>query len=136
MAHKDDDDCTNPDCPVHGGAASVVDRVRSIIDTLQNPVVRTALAIARRNAEPIQHGVPLVTNAPAMTATIFITCTGCQERNKYDIPGHHIRTIHRILGEILEKYPEECVEVLPTAGNEPMIARQSLTDDDDDERTH
>ena len=99
--HDDDQDihedpCTNPACPVHGKGQ-----------------VRIGVVTERRAVFPLKQDVQVSAN-PAFIVHIFLLCAECQERIQMTFHGHHVKTIHRILGEVLEKYPTECVELVPS----------------------
>lgn len=48
------------------------------------------------------------------SVVIEMVCERCGERGSFAIQGHHVRTFHRIFGDVAAQYPEECEELMPT----------------------
>lgn len=121
MAHDDDHDddaCNVPGCPVHDpeNAKRAPAEVQALIVGSQHPRCKLAVVVRTSLPIPVQDSVALVTNDPPFLVTVLMACNKCQEQHQWQIPGHHVATVHRALGEILAQYPKECEELRPVPG--------------------
>lgn len=104
MPHDaDDDDCGVPGCPVHDPQTPV-----------EVPeMARVGIRLNRNLPEILPGTVETGSNRQPFEATIILSCTGCMATHKWLVPGHHLRTLHRVLGQLLENYPAETQELIP-----------------------